>query len=246
MTPLDAIIGRHDRIALQFSGGRDSLAVLHLMQPYWDRLTVYWCNTGDAYPETRELMAQVRAMVPHFVEIAGDQPGVVAQFGIPSDVVPATHAEMGRSMAGGANTLIQDRYHCCARTMMLPTHARMVADGITLIIRGQRADDAIKATTRSGQIVDGFELLFPIEDWDAARVDAFLSACKVDMPPFYATMSSMPDCMTCSAFWETGQGAYRAAHQPQAHAVVLGRMDAINDAMRTHIINFNREINHAF
>ena len=58
------IIERHDLIALQLSGGRDSIACLYLLKPYWDRLTVYWLDTGAAFPETVSLMQQVRDKPP--------------------------------------------------------------------------------------------------------------------------------------------------------------------------------------
>ena len=57
------IIERHERIALQVSGGRDSIACLYLMRPYWDRVTVYWLDTGAAYPETVSLMQRICDMV---------------------------------------------------------------------------------------------------------------------------------------------------------------------------------------
>ena len=56
-----AVLDKHKKIALQCSGGKDSLALLHLMWPFWDKLTVYWLDTGDSFPETEERMASVAA-----------------------------------------------------------------------------------------------------------------------------------------------------------------------------------------
>ena len=68
-------LGGHERIALQVSGGRDSLACFYLLKDagLLDKVTVYWVNTGDAFPETIEIMDLVRDMTPHFVEISGNQ-----------------------------------------------------------------------------------------------------------------------------------------------------------------------------
>ncbi|MFM0170609.1 phosphoadenosine phosphosulfate reductase family protein [Paraburkholderia sediminicola] len=93
-------ITKHERIALQFSGGKDSLAMLHLMRKHWDRMTVYWVNPGDAFPETIALVESVRALVPHFVEIAANQPQVIAQFDIPMDLLPASATSIGLSGCG--------------------------------------------------------------------------------------------------------------------------------------------------
>lgn len=104
-----ATLARHDRIALQLSGGRDSIACLYLMRPWLDRITVYWLNTGAAFPETLAVIEQMRAWVPHFVEIDGDQPGHVARHGIPSDLVPSSHTPIGLLATGKRAGAIQDR-----------------------------------------------------------------------------------------------------------------------------------------
>jgi phosphoadenosine phosphosulfate reductase len=243
MDAIEQAIGRHERIALQLSGGRDSLACLYLLRPFWDRLTVYWFNTGDPFPETEQAMELVRAEVPHFVEIDGHQPDVVAQYGIPSDIVPASRTPIGIAGSGGPGPMIQDRYACCARVFMVPMHERMRADGITLIIRGQRADDRLKAPICSGHVEDGVEYLFPIEEWSVADVMDYLRKNRLPVPRFYQMMDSAPDCMTCSAYWENGVSAYLKQYHPSAYAIVQQRLDMINEAVREHIAAFNIEVN---
>lgn len=243
MTDLIAsAIARHEKIALQVSGGRDSLACLYLLKPYWPKLTVYWCNTGAAFPETVEVMERVRAMVPHFVEIAGDQPGVVAGFGLPSDIVPASHTPVGLMGSGGAGPLIQDRYSCCARVFMVPMHQKMVEDGITLVIRGQKTADKLKAPIASGDVDLGIEYLFPIEDWDAGEVMSYLRREGAPIPRFYEMLDGAPDCTTCSAYWETGAAKYLKRYHPEAHAEVQRRLDIIKIAVAPSIAHFNEEV----
>jgi len=41
------------RTILQFSGGQDSIALLYLMEPFWEDLTVVWADAGDASPALR-------------------------------------------------------------------------------------------------------------------------------------------------------------------------------------------------
>ncbi|MDF3073477.1 MAG: Bcep22 3 [Alphaproteobacteria bacterium] len=241
MNAIDDAIARHERIALQVSGGRDSLACLYLLRPHWSKLTVYWCNTGDPFPETEAIMRGVRAIVPQFVEIAGNQPGVVAGFGLPSDIVPADSTTIG-VVANGGGQLIQDRYSCCARTYIVPMHERMVLDGITLVIRGQKQADQLKAPVRSGAVDLGIEYLFPIEDWSTQQVMDYLREQDAPILRFYEMLDGAPDCMTCSAYWENGAAKYLKRYHPEHHVEVQRRLDIINAAVAPSIAHFNREI----
>lgn len=235
------IIGRHERIALQLSGGKDSLACLYLLREHLDRITVYWLNTGDTFPETLQIIKHVRELAPHFVEIEGRQPAVIDEFGLPSDLVPVSATPLGR-LVGHAAPLIQDRYSCCFRVLMQPMHERMIADGITLIIRGQRNDDALKPPLRSGMIDAGIEYLLPVENWTAKQVMDYLRAEWAPVPRFYEMLDEAPDCMTCSAWWEKGAAKYlKRYHYPQ-YKEVQRRLDAINTAVGEHIANFNKEV----
>ena len=241
MSDIGDILDRHERIALQFSGGKDSLACLYLMRPYWDQLTVYWLNSGDAYPETVTLAQKVSEMVPHFVEIAGRQPQVIDQFGIPTDILPVSGTPMG--VAGsGASVPMQDRYSCCLRSIMLPLHERMLEDGITLIIRGQKNADRVKGLLRSGDVDAGIECLFPLEDWSDAMVMRYLRQQDAPIPRFYEMLNDAPDCMTCSAWWEKGEGAYRKRYHYVQFQEYQRRLDVINKAVGEYIAAFNQEV----
>ncbi len=238
---MDAIIGRHERIALQFSGGKDSIACLFLLKPFWDRLTVYWLDTGAAFPETVALAQQVRDMVPNFARIEGRQPQVIEAFGIPSDLVPVSGTPIGIEVAGGGQP-IQDRYLCCYRSIMLPMHERMIEDGITLIIRGQKDADRFKARVRSGEVHDGIEYLFPIQDWTSKQVMDYLREQDAPIPRFYEVLNAAPDCMTCSAWWEEGASKYLKRYHHAQYLENQTRLDVINKAVGEHIAAFNREV----
>lgn len=239
----DDIFSRHERIALQFSSGKDSLACLYLLQPYWHRLTVYHLDSGDAFPETRRIADQVRSEVPNFIEVAGRTKQVHQAFGIPSDVVPTSSTRVGFDMGAHTNELIVDRYLCCFLSIMNPMHERMEADGITLIIRGQKNSDISKAGTRSGNLVDGIELLYPLQNWSDAQVFQFLRHKDIQVSPVYDELKNMPDCMSCSAWWEEGRAAYLKKRHPESYVIYQDRLAIIEKAVNRHIVHFKREAN---
>lgn len=231
-----AVFSRHKKIALQFSGGKDSLAVLYLLKPYWNVLTVYYCNSGDAFPETAALAQAIKEKVPSFVEVKGRQPETQKQYGWPSDVVSCGNTPFARILGHDDFPLI-DRYICCKLSIMDPMDERMKEDQITLIIRGQKAADKRKAPLKGG-VYDGVELLFPIEDWKDADIFQYLIEQNVEIPQYYLDgLTSAPDCMYCTAWLEHGAVGYIEKHHPTKFPVLKNRLAQIKVAIEPY---FNR------
>lgn len=206
------------KCVLQFSGGKDSLACLYLLRPYWDRLTVMWTNTGAAFPETLELMSRIRAMVPHFVEVKGDQPGHVALMGLPVDVVPVRNTAVGQMIQPNHDVLLQSYLECCAASFWLPMQNAVMGLGATLIIRGQRAAEARRAPIQSGHIDNGIMIRFPIENWSERQVYDFLRRKGVDVPAHYEYTKTSLDCWSCTAYLDENQG--RMQYMREKHPVL--------------------------
>lgn len=226
MDAIEAAIRRHQRIALQFSGGRDSVATLYVMRPWWDRLKVYHMDPGDAFPETAAIVAQVANEVPIIV-VRGDVKRYHAEVAWPADVVPVDNTPLGRRVSGRAQALTS-RYQCCWDNLMLPMHQRMLDDGITLIVRGQRDEDYAQAPMRSGGRAEGIEVLYPIESWSTADVDAYCRDHGLPMAPWYAEGASHgSDCMHCSAWLDDGRIPYLKKHHPQTFHAVRERLAVI-------------------
>jgi 3'-phosphoadenosine 5'-phosphosulfate sulfotransferase (PAPS reductase)/FAD synthetase len=237
---MQAYFDRHERIALQFSGGKDSLATLYLLRPWWDRITVYWLDAGDAFPETYEIVGRVAAEVPRFVRVASSCEKVIEEHGIPTDLLPATHTDFGHKLFGTTDKF-QDRLSCCWRTVMLPMHEQMKRDQITLIIRGQKDAD-IGWMIRSGHVEDGVEYLFPIQDWTKENVFAFLRDKGLPISPVYESMDTTPECMSCSAWWDDNRAQYMKSRYPAQYAKYQSRLARIRVAVEPLIAAFNREV----
>jgi len=230
------IFERHANVALLLSGGKDSLACLYLYKPHWPDLMVYWCNTGDAFPETVAQMERVKKIVPHFKEVRGYQPEIHEADGWPSDVVPALHTSLGNVITGATPFKIQTRLDCCYHSLMLPTYHAIVTDGMTCCIRGKRHGEEDRTGLKSGDVTaEGVELIFPIYDWTSADVHAYLDREEVELPKFYAYGDHSHDCMHCTAWWGHGQSKYLKAEHPVVFEEYKRRITLIKQAVNEQL-----------
>lgn len=237
-TPID----RHAVSVLQFSGGKDSLACLHLLRPFWDRLVVMWCNTGDAFPETVEQMREIERMVPRFIEVNTDARAQITQYGWPVDIMPVNRGAVGRAIEGHAKQMMQPYTTCCGANKWHPMDAAARDLGATLVIRGQRNSERMKAPIRSGATYDGIEYWFPIEAWSEKNVFAYLHGINVPAPAHYAHTGTSLDCMHCTA-WIGDAGRtirwMRDAH-PAEYGEVARRLWEIRGAAEEEVRQINR------
>lgn len=217
---LEAALARHEgRACLQVSGGKDSLAALYLLRPYWERLLVAWLDSGDCPVETRARMALLACELPHFLRVEGQQPAVVAAYGLPVDLLPPEATPAHGPLMHPEAPKLQARYDCCARVMWAPMQAALDARGITLFLRGQKHADPLRPAYGSGYTdAAGREVFFPIEAWSEAEVLGFLAAEGIALPAFYRYGRASIDCASCTAYLGEGRrGAYLRDHEPRAY-----------------------------
>ncbi|MBK8200345.1 MAG: phosphoadenosine phosphosulfate reductase family protein [Acidobacteria bacterium] len=213
---IEAALSRHAKACLQISGGKDSLATLHVLRPYWNRITVAWLDTGDAPVETHEQMRRIAETVPSFLHMKSDQPSVIRDFGIPLDLTPPPHQPFGTGMHP-ASPRAQGRYQCCARVIWQPMADYMMAHGFTLWIRGQKNSDALQPNVKQGydNVLSGVEIMFPINEWADADVVEYLAEIGATEPAYYRYGRSNIDCVTCPAYLtEFDRSAYVERHEP--------------------------------
>lgn len=223
---------RHQRVALLFSGGADSIACLMLARPHWERIDVVWVNPGNPYPETIEQMATVAAMVPHFVRVQGRQPSFIAEHGHPLDVVPISMTPFGRLTRGTAGPKVSAVTHCCGENLWKPAHQFLQAGGYTGVIRGDRGDDALRPPVRSGDVVQGIEHHFPLERWSRADVLRFAGEW---LPPSYRRgLPTSLDCINCTAHLEPARIEDLRNTAPAVHAEVSAVLAEVAGELATY------------
>lgn len=234
------IIERHEVAVLQFSGGKDSLACLYLLEPYWQKIHVAWGNSGDAFPETLELMDLVRKLVPNFVEVKGNQPAQIERYGYPVDVLPVrNHPAVAFLIHPHPRPKLQSCVACCNDNLWVPMEAQMKSMGATLIIRGQRLAEVQHTPVRSGDVINGVEYLFPLERWTSEDVREYLGE---RLPSNYEYMDTGLDCQHCTGhlFENLGKRKYTALKHPELHEEISRRLDLIANEVANDMAHLHR------
>lgn len=235
LSPLD----RHEHIALCFSGGKDSLAVVYLLRDRLADLTVYHLDTGDLLPEQREVVDHVRQMTPRFVTVHTDVNAWIAEHGLPTDLLPHSAHPIGQAMGEGPRLV--GRYDCCYANLMGPLFERVIEDGNTLLIRGTKAVDMNHLPTRGGETSHGLELMLPIEGWSNDQVFAYLRSVGAPISRVYDHVVNSPECARCSAWWGEKRAQYLQQFYPDLAEEYWQRLRVVADAINGPLANLRRE-----
>lgn len=227
--------------ALHFSGGKDSLTCLYLLKDQLDKLTVYWCDTGDGFPETRAVVEEARAWIPNFQVVKTDVAKFRNQHGYPTDLLPATAHPVG-VLYGTSKYPMTHRYDCCANNIMLPMHKRMVADGVDLVIRGTKTVDSGKLPHDGDW--DPYDIWLPLKDWTHAQVFEYLKVVGAPHNSLYdyPGSSSCPECLGCTAWWDDGRASILAERYPEHYQHYLTHLQKIAQAIIPHLADLYAEL----
>lgn len=230
---LPELIAAHEKVALQFSGGKDSLACLYLLEPWWHKTWIVWVNTGAAYPETLAQMATVRKTVPHWIEVFTDQPRGIAQHGLPADIVPIAATDFAVSMGSTPRVRLQTWVSCCHRHIWQPLEQATLETGATLIVRGQKKSDRMRSPVRDGDVLSGLTYCLPLQEWSDKDVLDFLRDRGIELPAAYAWADTSLDCWSCTAFITERQREleHLPARYPEKWGEVRRRLRLIHDTV---------------
>lgn len=209
----------HERIVLQFSGGKDSLALLYLFKAHLGCVTVLHCDAGDQLPEMQKLVDVVEANVPAFHRVKSDAPAWIAKNGLPSDLVPIRCHPIVALIHREAGHPIVPMTDCCAANRWQPMNAALVELRPSLVIHGQRRTDLMgwDKTVRGDTVKTpgGWESWAAISEWSDDDVMAYLREVRAPILPWYSHRAHAPECATCPASWSEGRGAYLRKHHPE-------------------------------
>ena len=218
----------HKNIVLQFSGGKDSLACLLLLKDELHKITVLWTDSGAAFPETYKQMEKVKEICPNFVVVKGNQPKQIEDHGYPVDILPMRNHKEIQFYTQQEKLPLQGFLQCCVNSLMLPMQDATKKLGATLIIRGQKFSDEQKSPVKSGDVIDGVEYFFPIENWSDEQVMKFVKDSDL-MTDHYKDANTSLDCWSCTAYLKDNQWKlpYLKKHHPEKAIEVKKRLELI-------------------
>lgn len=243
---VEAFFARHSKVCLEFSGGKDSLACLWLLQPWWGQLTVLWINMGDAYPETLIQMKAISKLVPNFVALRGDSRKWALDHGYPVDITPFALTPMGLTVTRiESEVRVAPFERCCNDNYWQLAHQFKTQGNYTGIIRGQKKADSLQAPITSGTIQDGVEYLLPVEDWTDEEVLAMVGDSLPDS--YRRGIPRGLDCMRCTAY--VGESQERLAdlkvNFPEAYKEIRAVHKALGKAVEADLMVL-KELNHGW
>jgi phosphoadenosine phosphosulfate reductase len=196
------MLWQNERAALQFSGGKDSLALLYLARPHLKRITVYFAETGAVFPHVRQHVEETCRRLGATLKIVLPPRHVavhVDQVGLPSDIVPVEATlEMRPYLRSPAPQLLQSYMRCCGAMIFDPLEQAMRRDGHTIVLRGSKRGDR-RAGADASHWEKGIEYRSPLWNWSDERVMGFLAEQGATLPRHYAAVPDSLDCWLCTA-----------------------------------------------
>lgn len=236
MTPSQQIedaLARHGSAVLEFSGGKDSLCVLHHARPWADRVTVMFVDMGDMFDFVRPFVEKVCNLWDFKLQVIESNPPADA---LPSDIVPAWSTPFGNWFlpeANKAKTQIVSGLDCCNATLWQPLYQAVKDSGTQLVLRGSKDTDE-HISVQSGTVSDGVEYVNPIADWTDTKVMFYLQDHGIELPKQYGLgINHSLDCAHCTAWLSTEAEVQRIQftreHYPDVFEALQHRMRLVID-----------------
>ncbi len=195
------MLGDHKNAVLQFSGGKDSTALMYLARPWLDKITVLFAETGATFPHLVKHIEDTCRLLNARLEIVRAPFDVFQHtetFGLPSDVVPVEASFVAKLFVNPPPKQVLQPYTSCCGAMLWDPMMKYIADnGVDLVLRGSKASDHRRGVANSQ--VNGVTFASPLWDWSDNDVHEYLRREGASLPDHYKTINDSLDCWMCTA-----------------------------------------------
>lgn len=230
---LETIFQDHQCIVLWGSSGKDSTALLHLMQPWRERVTIIHNQVDGGWPGSTENLLTL-AVSWGFKPPILTQPVLtfdeyVAQFGYQAEVIPTEYDTLVQppSPFQSGSVRVSSWWHCTLLRQILPLAQATLTLGADAVLTGSRASDApgfaaMGEWTDAGQDLLGFIRYNPLTHWTTSEVYAYIDEKNIPLPPHYQWKRAagdryeFPDCLRCT--WQPEHWTLLKEQYPEVYA----------------------------
>ena len=221
---------------IYFSGGKDSLAVLHIFKDHPDLECVCFGETGDMYPHIREFVQDTCKKFSVRLEIVKPKTDIKEyheKFGYPSDMTPVVRTPEATIIRGKKEQKVQSFIQCCGNMAWLPMQDR--ARGKT-VYRGIKKSDEHDTVRDVGyDEAHNIEYINPIWEWTDDDVFEYLKKNNIEMARHYKQVNVSMDCIHCTAFTHSpsavGRLRWTKENYPSYWPEIKRRFAVVNQAI---------------
>lgn len=196
------MLTKYEKAALQFSGGKDSTALLYKARPWLSQITVFFCDPGATLPHVEKYIYETCSKLGAKLEIVRPRFTVqeyIEKTGQPSEIVPVERTYQFREFMHAPKPMIQSMWQCCSFNYFLPLQAAIQEHGFKIVLRGSKKYDE-RVGVPNGYVENGVEYRSPLWNWTHQDVMDYLTREKVELPIHYKTVHDSMDCWVCTAY----------------------------------------------
>lgn len=210
-------ITKYKEPVLMFSGGKDSLLCLLMLQDQLQYVNVVFVDTGKNFPKALEFINTIKQYCKNFIHLKSDRDRNWQVNGLPSDLIAPMHGHY------------QSVKSCCYSNIMLPVVNLIKAMDSRLLIRGSKNTDKYHDGVQSLSVLEGVTIYNPIENFTDYQVLEALKTFDIKLPEHYSYKHTSLDCMDCTGYLKDTKDRLKLlkAKYPEIYAEVRTNIETI-------------------